>query len=108
MKTEPMRRLATPGDDLLLTEEVLLSVRNEPHARRVLLAFALVFIANALRAGVGFELRKLDSRPLAVFDGKQLQSRVEIEAALPSISAFLDRFSEELTQELMKKFGIPH
>lgn len=64
------------------------------------MAFALTFIANALRVGVNFELRRLSGEVIATYDGDRLRTRAEIEAVLPSLSGFLDRFSEELATQV--------
>jgi hypothetical protein len=101
MKTDPMRPLASAHSDLLLAEEVLLSQPNTQQGRRVLLSFALVFMANALRAKAPFDLRRLDDTLLAQFDGIELTARAEITVSLAPVGTFLEHFSQEITREFL-------
>jgi len=103
MKTEPRRPLVAVRDDLLLSEEVLLHQPHTQQRRRVMLPFALVFMANAVRAKVPFELRRLDDTLLAQFNGSELEARSEIAVSLPPVGIFLEQFSQAIADQLLER-----
>jgi len=105
MMTEPRRPLLTVRDDLLLSEEVLLHQPHTQQRRRVMLPFALVFMANAVRAKVPFELRRLDDTLLAQFNGSELEARSEIAVSLPPVGIFLEQFSQAIADQLLERLG---
>jgi len=103
MKTSPLPAPIIHRDDLLISDEVILTNLRTGESQRLLLPVALVVIANCVHVKTPFELRKLNQELLASFDGNELEGRAEVLTPLPILDNYLENFGNSISQQLLAR-----